>query len=603
MAEGASIQVFFSPFRAKVDRRALATADTCRDPRVRRQVLLGAERRIADNGPHPAFVKPTYPSRTMLRILTVIALATACCSDLLGGEVPLAAQIDRILAADHAKAHLQDSGLSSDATFLRRIYLDLIGRIPTSEEAERYWQQPSDTRRRLLVDRLLAHPHHARHWAEQLDAILMGRAGAGRMAERRQHGWLEYLQTAIADNRPWDRMAREMILARSGPETDVRAGWFLYERANEHQQIAEAVAPALLGIRVECAQCHDHPLASEIQQQHYWGLVAFFRRSRNVDTPEGPRVAESAVGGFGKFIDLAGDSYDTQLTFFESPTIADPVSPEQQDAPELYRPQAAAHEPPVPLFSRREQFANEVLLSHPLLARAFVNRTWAMLFGRGIVHPYDRMDSMHDPSHAELLDILSSDFRQHGYDIRRLIRGLVLSRSYQLAAPHDADAHHRDDFIYALQRPISAEAYLRSIYVVLTGEATEPPADQMDSFRRVFPEILPETPRWKVDQAMFLTNHAGFQQTLYSDAFLNHGERSASRDEQIERLFRLALSRPADQVERQAAIDYLSTRSAQLVQRESASGSTLPPNGNAQQAGLAGLVWAIITGPEFASNH
>ena len=110
-------------------------------------------------------------------------------------------------------------------------------------------------------------------------------AGArGRREERRrENGWFAFLESAFKQNRPWNEVVRAMITARPEKPEDKGALWFLYERRNEHQQIAEAVAPVIYGTKIDCAQCHDHPLAREIKQGHYWGLVAAFNRSKNVE--------------------------------------------------------------------------------------------------------------------------------------------------------------------------------------------------------------------------------------------------------------------------------------------------------------------------------
>ena len=136
-----------------------------------------------------------------------------------------------------------------------------------------------------------------------------------------------------------------------------------------------------------------------------------------------------------EFADLLGDSSPNLLTFLEVDPVNEqrPASGEKQvDTDELYEPGPLENTPRVPVFSRREKFVTEVVREHPRVARALVNRVWALLMGRGIVHPYDEMDSMHEASHPQLLDWLSQDFRKSGYDVRRLVRGIVSSEAYQL---------------------------------------------------------------------------------------------------------------------------------------------------------------------------
>ena len=202
---------------------------------------------------------------------------------------------------------------ADDPTFLRRIYLDLIGRIPRSDEANAFLARTDSMKRVALIDSLLESEEHSDHFAEVLDAILIGRTDIDQLRRRTHAGWIAYLKRAIHDNRPWNEVAHEMLLARNSSTEDRGANWYLYARNNKPQDIAEAVSKDFFGVRIDCAQCHDHPLASEIEQRHYWGLVAFFNRSKNVDTPQGPGLSEAAIGGFSEFSNLEGQSLPNEL--------------------------------------------------------------------------------------------------------------------------------------------------------------------------------------------------------------------------------------------------------------------------------------------------
>src|SRR5262249_41118676 len=151
----------------------------------------------------------------------------------------------------------------------------------------------------------------------------------------------------------------------------------------DHQAIAEAVAPIVYGTKINCAQCHDHPLAREIKQAHYWGLVAAFNRSKNVEG--GSTVGESAIGGFVNFTNLKKESQPAVVTLLNGRTIEEArPSGEEKDSDDNYvDPKAKIR---VPKFSRREAFADAATRDNPLLARAFVNRMWSVFLGRGIVN-------------------------------------------------------------------------------------------------------------------------------------------------------------------------------------------------------------------------
>src|SRR5262249_6407192 len=156
--------------------------------------------------------------------------------------------------------------------FVRRVMLDLAGRIPTPEETLAFLFDGAPDKRQALVDRLLASDDAARNFREVWDLLLMGRRGSRKDDPRREGGWHPFWENAYKQDRPWDDLVRTIITARPARPEDAGAIWFLYERRNDHQQMAEAIAPVIYGTRIDCAQCHDHPLAGEIKQEHYWGL-------------------------------------------------------------------------------------------------------------------------------------------------------------------------------------------------------------------------------------------------------------------------------------------------------------------------------------------
>jgi mono/diheme cytochrome c family protein len=230
------------------------------------------------------------------------------------------AAIDYFLTRGWQQRGVTPAPQCDDHTFVRRVFLDLAGRIPTSEEAEAFLYEAGPQKRAALVDRLLAGAEYPRTFRETWDALLMGRNAGRREQRRRESGWYEFLENAFAQNRPWNEVVRAIILARPENATEKGALWFLYERRNEHQKIAEALAPVVYGTRIECAQCHDHPLAREIKQAHYWGLVTAFNRSRNIERGT-PAIAESAVGGFVNFTNLKKESQPALITMLTFLTI------------------------------------------------------------------------------------------------------------------------------------------------------------------------------------------------------------------------------------------------------------------------------------------
>ena len=498
--------------------------------------------------------------------------------------------IDLMIQARWKKAELPVASRASDDQFVRRIYLDLVGRIPTLAERQQFIEQRLSDKRVKLVDLLLNSEEHANYLASVFDTLFMGRGDEGQYTNRQKTGWNGFLQKAFLEDRPWDQVVRDILLARPRENGQSGSTWFLYERNNKHQEIAEAIGPAVFGLRIECAQCHDHPLASEIEQRHYWGLVAFFRRGKNVNTPNGPRISESAIGGFEEFSDLSGTSHPNFLVFFgrEKVNESRPAG-KQKDDPKNYLAAGKEHEPKIPRFSRRQKFVDEVLARHPLVARAMVNRLWALLMGRGLVHPFDKIDSAHPPSHPILFEWLSRDFEAHGYRPRRLIRALVLSQAYQLDSRKPAPDSDPALFSWSLEKPLVAEAWTRSIAQLLRNQPAANQGALLSSFRSNFPEVLPEEKISRLSQAMFLSNGESLQRFISESGDPQHLRKQLlalpDHSARINQLYRAAFSRQPDPEELTQGVGFLEQRS------------------NQPERAIDLLLWAIVTSSEFRINH
>lgn len=506
-------------------------------------------------------------------------------------SVDLTGEIDQHIASAWQQQKIKPADRCSDSVFVRRLYLDLLGRVPTTQEREQFLALPADGRRSKLIDQLLVSPEHAEHFADLFDAILLGRGNQGVYDQREKHGWKSFLVNVVAKNRPWNDVAAEVLLARPEDSQQDGAVWFLYEKKDKYQEIAEAVAPAFFGIRIECAQCHDHMMVDEITQADYWGLVAFFNRGKNKMTPNGPRVVESAIGGFSEFADLTGSSSPNLLQFMGKGPL-DEARPQaddkEEDKDELYVSAAVKNDPRVPKFSRREQFVKQVLVDHPLLARAMVNRLWAIMMGRGLVHPYDEIDSMHPPSHPELLDALTEDFRESGYQIRRLVRALANSEAYQLQATRPEAVNDPQWFAWYLERPLTAEQMTRSLQVVLRGEAGLD-RTMLASLRKQVPDVLPDTIQVDVTEALFMTNGTQLEAMIQNSRqpeSLHQRTLSQSDDQSRAKLLvQTVMGRLPDQAEVDAITAYLAARNERLVQA------------------IDQVIWSLVSSGEFRFNH
>ena len=518
--------------------------------------------------------------------------------------------IDALIEKRWRESKVKPSAACEDRTFARRVYLDVAGRIPTPEELDKFLADKRRNKRTALVDQLLDSPDYAVRMREVFDAVFMERGAFESARERRKRGgklelndrWQDYLEWSFRTNRAWNLVARDLVLAR--PNSDERRGaiQFLHARKDNAQQMAEATGSALLGLQTKCAQCHDHPLAPEIKQAHYWGLVAAFNRSKAVDTGAGPGVAESAVGSFIKFTNLKGGSFDALEVFLDDKLVPEtrPKDGEKEsdDADKYVNAVALGdaknlQQVPVPKFSRREQLAEWMTTpDNPLLARAFVNRVWALLLGRGLVHPVDRMDSSRPPSHPELLDWLAEDFARNGYDVKRLIRNLTATRAYQLdSRPAGPTRPSAESFACALDKPITAEVFARSAIIATGNEAGADGsfaglAVAQKAFVAAFPEVFPTENVSSPRQALFLANSPALDTLTQSSGTNSLMSLASLPDEaKVKQIFLRVLGRSPDREEVKRSLEYLRVRSHE-------------PSAATQQ-----LLWALLAGAEFRINH
>ena len=525
------------------------------------------------------------------------------------GQLPPHHIIDYFIRAEWMKRGLVSSPICDDRTFIRRTYLDITGNIPSNNIVQRFLFDPRHDKRRQLVRTLLDSDQYARNIAESFDLILLGRKGTKAAKNREKHGWFSYLERGFSENRPWNETMREIILARQINPTDDSekaasgALWFLYEQRNDHQAIAESLAPLAFGTQIKCAQCHNHPLAHEIKQAHYWGMVAAFNRGQNVETDSGIGVAESAIGGFINFANLEQESQPAKLVFLNGKTVEEtrPKTGEKEteSAIQYIIPPAKKDTKPerasIPRFSRRESLAEAVTESNPLLAKAFVNHVWALLVGRGLVHPVDEMNSKHAPSHPQLLNWLAKHFESTNYDIKELIESITLSHAYQLTSSASSDhLQNLDSFACGMEKPLKAETLYR-IFLSATGHdadryGKEFPSNAENlksSTTKQFPDLLPVDYQATLQQAMFLSNSPEIDHLLEPRPgnTIHRLLTIQSQETRIQETFLAILGRYPDQAEIEAVSRFLSKRPEKATQTQKQ------------------FMWSLLSSPEFLMNR
>ncbi len=364
-------------------------------------------------------------------ICLCLVAGAAVCGVTRGDEsqpsVPLHQRIDQSIDASHVGALAERS---SDPDFLRRCYLDLIGRTPTAMEAKAFFDDNSSDKRSVLIDKLLAADEFNDFFAVVLDLMLMERRSDSRISFPE---WKQFLRKAVEEKRPFDQIVREIITA-DGRGEKRGAAKFLLQRDVAPNALTRDVARTFLGRDLQCAQCHDHPFINDYSQAEYFGIFAFLDGSYLFEDPAASKKAYvgERVQGKTEFKSVFFPDDDVSQTI---PRLLDGLALDVEprlDGEDLYVVAPSKEMAAVPKFSRRGQLAR--LVTHPAnehFLKNSVNRFWAHMLGRGIVEPVDFHHSDNLPSHPELLKILSDEFVQSKFDIREMIRQIANSQTYQ----------------------------------------------------------------------------------------------------------------------------------------------------------------------------
>lgn len=341
--------------------------------------------------------------------------------------------IDRRIDERLAQLNILPSPPCSDADFLRRVSIDLIGTLPTAAEAREFLADTSPDRREKLVERLMQRPEFADYWAlKWADLLRVDRQVLGHKAAYRYYRWI---RDSFSQHKPLDQFARELLTAE-GPLAESPAAHF-YKVVRQPNEIINTVSQTLLGVRLECAQCHQHP-ADRWSQADYFSMQAFFTQVSLKTSPLGDTLL--AAG---------------------SPRTTHPRTGEELFAHPLTTPMPAAS----PEGDRRRVFAEWLTAKdNPFFARNLANRTWAHLMGRGLIEPVDDVRSTNPPSHPELLDELAQRLIDSGFDFRELIRAITASAAYQRSSEvNETNARDEQNFSRFLLKPLEAEVLLDAI--------------------------------------------------------------------------------------------------------------------------------------------
>jgi hypothetical protein len=351
--------------------------------------------------------------------------------------------IDRLVAAKWEKLNLLPSQKSSDATFLRRAFLDVIGKLPTAAESREFLADKAADKREKLIDSLLKRPEYADHWAIQWADLL--RVNQEVLGAKSAYVFDAWLRQSFRENKPYDQFVRELITAQGGSNQDSATNF--YKAFTTPNDLTIAVSQVFLGVRLECARCHHHPYEKWAQDDFY-GLSAFFPRLKKKKGADGEVIL---------FLNDKGDVKHPKTKAVVAPKVllGEPL------------------EVPVTEDRRGRLAAWMTSFDNSFVARTMANRVWAHFMGRGLVEPIDDMRATNPATNEPLLKALAVEFVNRKFDVKQLIRSIMTSDAYQISSlPNDTNIRDTRNYSRSYRKRIPAEVLLDAVSDV-TGEPSQ----------------------------------------------------------------------------------------------------------------------------------
>lgn len=485
--------------------------------------------------------------------------------------------IDRLANDKLKQLQIPPSPLCSDDEFLRRVTLDLAGRLPSIDETTHFLQDSSPNKRELLVDRLLASSDHAAFWSLKWADVL--RVNSNKLKSPGVYKFLQWIYAGVYNDQPLDAFARELLTSQGSVFENPSANYWRASR--DPTDAVETTAQLFLGIRIQCAKCHNHPF-ERWSQDNYYGVAAAFARvgRKNGATPD-----EEVI-----FVQDGGE-------------VTQPRTGKQMKVHLLLQGDVD-----VPAGEdRRSIFANWLTApENPFFAKATSNRIWGHLMGRGIVEPVDDFRDSNPPSNAPLLEEMARQFTEHGYSRKWLIRQIVTSRTYQRSA-HTTPLNESDElyFSHAVPRMLTAEQLLDGICAVTSvneqfkgvpagtpaAHLPEPPTDNY--FLKIFGQPQREmacecerSTESNLSQALQMINGPTVHNKLRDDnGRINQLIAAGKNNEEIiTTIYLAAVSRQPNSTEMAASLTHIA-------------------NNENRRFALEDIGWAVMNSKEFLFQH
>ena len=487
--------------------------------------------------------------------------------------------IDELAAAKWKKLGLLPSPLCDDSTFIRRVTIDLCGRLPTADETRGFLADTSANKRAELIDRLLESPDYPAYFAMRWGAILRNSKLAG--ADQASFAFHNWIKDLIARNRPYDELVRGVVAAAGEWQDAPAINWYWQMRDDQLHQVTADTAQVFLGVRLQCARCHHHPY-ERWSQEDYYGLSGFFTRLGRKSFGQPPPYFSSSSPTTGEKNPLTNK-------------VPEPKYPDGEYA--KFTPEEDPRHALVDWMTQPD---------NPFFSRVLVNRMWGHFLGRGLVNEVDDMRTSNPSANEELLDALARDFVDHKFDVKHVIRTIVNSRVYQLASdPTEVNKNDRQSFARFYARRLIAEVFHDAIDQTCgthtkfggisdNARAVDLPnegfgsyfLDTFDRPQRVSGCECERSTGATLAQVLLLANSDEIENKLADDkgrvAELAKSERPVP--EQIAELYMSAFSRQPSVSELSKAVDFVETQED-------------------KRKALEDVLWTVLNSKEFMFNH
>ena len=544
--------------------------------------------------PNSSFLRIKFACILML-VSGTMSLAQVAIKQNKPESTPLRQTIDKAVQESWKKEKIKAEGKCDDSTFLRRVYLDLLGTIPSYDVAKKFLADQDEKKRDKLIERLLNDTQFAQHQTTLWDLTLFGRNPPNQDATRNRTLFKQWLGEKFTKNEPFDLWVRDLILAeQEGSEL------YYAQFNNKPEDLTESFSRIFLGTQIQCARCHDHPF-TELLQKDFYGMTGFFVRLVVMDQGASGsgekqlkkfKIGEKNSGevlfsGNQKELKPGKKGEPVKPKFLSGALLEEPSLPADYKEPEF---KSGTKSMPKPQFSRKEKLAQWATApSNPFFAKAAVNRIWSQFMGRGIVHPVDNFGTDNKPTLPDLLDNLTEQFIAHQFDTKWLIREIVSSETYQLGSKGENKESLPKHFERARIRPLSAEEILTVMKVAGGDPEQKSEGSTGEYFRRYFGEPTNGLGDFQgsLSEHLFLNNSSNVR------AFISRKKGNLADtinlskepwDQRVDKMFLSVLTRYPKDSERAKFAAYLQSepKSENLVEE---------------------AIWVLMNMSEFRFNH